>query len=84
MCELSNEALISELSKGECFRYIRVQAAKRIAELEQRAEKAERELDEIEGLLGGPFSGTEGLDSFTLAWVIARIRELRGKEDGDG
>lgn len=29
--------------------------------------------EQIVAMLSGPFDGTEGLDSFTLAWAIGRI-----------
>lgn len=35
---------------------------------------AKRERARIEDLLGGPYDGTEGLDSFTLAYVIGMLR----------
>lgn len=34
-----------------------------------------QERREIIQLLGGPYKGTEGLDSFTLGWIVAKLEE---------
>lgn len=41
-----------------------------IAEVTEAAVRAQIAAD-----IGGPFNGTEGLDSFTLAWAIGRIEK---------
>lgn len=38
---------------------------------------ADNALTAVEVALGGPFDGTEGLDSFTLAWAISQIEAQR-------
>ena len=40
-------------------------------------------MEEAEKACGGPFDGSEGLDSITLAWAIGKIRALID-EKGEG
>lgn len=53
-----------------------MQAARRVAAVLPEVERHAKA--DVVRILSGPFDGTEGLDSFTLAWAIAQI------EKGDG
>lgn len=53
-------------------------ACPEIARLRAENKRLRGALDGIEDVASGPFDGTEGYDSFTLAFVIGAIRRLRG------